>query len=178
MKAVQTFSFTVRLLNEVDEPSIRVTEWARFAILWGFTNSESCRNTIVDSTSIVWVLLITKGINLVDPASCHMLVSKIKPCMSKFIVQSKRETANGSLNQLLFICSSSLYMNNCGNPTANAWICLWSPQGHGNFYLLYPGPFVTEGTAFEFQSNWRTFSRIIYMRKALHISICPINCWR
>jgi hypothetical protein len=39
------------------------------------------------------------GSYLVDPASSHMLVSKIKPCMSKY----KRlygETANGSLNQL------------------------------------------------------------------------------
>ena len=39
---------------------------------------------------------------LVDPASSHMLVSKIKPCMSKY----KRlycETANGTLNQLWFI---------------------------------------------------------------------------
>ena len=37
--------------------------------------------------------------NLVDPASSHMLVSKIKPCMSqsKFL---KVETANGSLKQL------------------------------------------------------------------------------
>lgn len=25
-----------------------------------------------------------KGSNLVDPASSHMLVSKIKPCMSKY----------------------------------------------------------------------------------------------
>ena len=36
---------------------------------------------------------------LVDPASSHMLVSKIKPCMSKF----KRlhcKTADGSLYQL------------------------------------------------------------------------------
>ena len=33
---------------------------------------------------------------LVDPASSHMLVSKIKPCMSKYkLLQS--ETANGSL---------------------------------------------------------------------------------
>ena len=39
---------------------------------------------------------------LVDPASSHMLVSKIKPCMSKFtLVQS--ETANGSLNQSRFL---------------------------------------------------------------------------
>ena len=36
---------------------------------------------------------------LVDPASSHMLVSKIKPCMSKY-KQLYGETADGSLNQL------------------------------------------------------------------------------
>ena len=36
---------------------------------------------------------------LVDPASSHMLVSKIKPCMSKCKLLYC-ETANGSLNQL------------------------------------------------------------------------------
>ena len=39
---------------------------------------------------------------LVDSASSHMLVSKIKPCMSKY-KQLYGETANGSLNQLSFI---------------------------------------------------------------------------
>ena len=39
---------------------------------------------------------------LVDPASSHMLVSKIKPCMSKFTL-SHGETANGSLNQSSFL---------------------------------------------------------------------------
>ena len=39
---------------------------------------------------------------LVDPASSHMLVSKIKPCMSKFTLSSG-ETANGSLNQSRFL---------------------------------------------------------------------------
>jgi hypothetical protein len=39
---------------------------------------------------------------LVDPASSHMLVSKIKPCMSKY-KHLYSETANGSLNQLSFI---------------------------------------------------------------------------
>ena len=39
------------------------------------------------------------GSYLVDPASSHMLVSKIKPCMSKY-KQLYSETANGSLNQL------------------------------------------------------------------------------
>jgi hypothetical protein len=36
--------------------------------------------------------------NLVDPASSHMLVSKIKPCMSKY-KHLYCETANGSLYQ-------------------------------------------------------------------------------
>ena len=35
---------------------------------------------------------------LVDPASSHMLVSKIKPCMSQYELQYG-ETANGSLKQ-------------------------------------------------------------------------------
>ena len=44
------------------------------------------------------------GTYLVDPASSHMLVSKIKPCMSKYI-PLHGETANGSLNQLWFLRS-------------------------------------------------------------------------
>ena len=41
---------------------------------------------------------------LVDPASSHMLVSKIKPCMSKY-KPLQGETANGSLDQLWFLRS-------------------------------------------------------------------------
>ena len=37
--------------------------------------------------------------NLVDPASSHTLVSKIKPCMCKYKYLNF-ETANGSLYQL------------------------------------------------------------------------------
>ena len=37
--------------------------------------------------------------NLVDPASSHMLVSKITPCMSQYKLLYG-ETANGSLKQL------------------------------------------------------------------------------
>ena len=37
--------------------------------------------------------------NLVDPASSHMLVSKIKPCMSQYKFLHD-ETAKGSLKQL------------------------------------------------------------------------------
>jgi hypothetical protein len=44
-------------------------------------------------------LTALQGGYLVDPASSHMLVSKIKPCMSKY-KQLYGETANGSLNQL------------------------------------------------------------------------------
>ena len=45
---------------------------------------------------------VKKDSYLVDSASSHMLVSKIKPCMSKY-KQLYGETANGSLNQLSFI---------------------------------------------------------------------------
>ena len=43
--------------------------------------------------------LAVLGRNLVDPASSHMLVSKIKPCMSQY-KSLHVETANGSLKQL------------------------------------------------------------------------------
>jgi hypothetical protein len=49
-------------------------------------------------------LLAVVNSYLVDPASSHMLVSKIKPCMSKYKPQNG-ETANGSLNQLWFLRS-------------------------------------------------------------------------
>ena len=39
------------------------------------------------------------GSYLIDPASSHILISKIKSCMSKY-KQLYSETANGSLNQL------------------------------------------------------------------------------
>ena len=45
-----------------------------------------------------------KFINLVDPASSHMLVLKIKPC--KYQYKLFGDTANGSLKQLSFIWRS------------------------------------------------------------------------
>ena len=59
------------------------------------------RLTSVGFLSLVWFTSVDflGASYLVDPASSHMLVSKIKPCMSKF----KRlycETADGSLYQL------------------------------------------------------------------------------
>ena len=55
---------------------------------------------------------------LVDPASSHMLVSKIKPCMSKYKLLYC-ETANGSLNQLSSIWLCPYYMDNRSNSRAN-----------------------------------------------------------
>ena len=63
---------------------------------------------VVSWCVVVVVLRLSKqhigayGSYLVDPASSHMLVSKIKPCMSKY-KPLHGETANGSLNQKLFI---------------------------------------------------------------------------
>lgn len=50
------------------------------------------------------MFLKNKNIILVDPASSYMLVSKIKPCMSKY-TRIKSETAKGSLYQLWFLRS-------------------------------------------------------------------------
>ena len=42
---------------------------------------------------------VCSSINLVDPANIHMLVSKIKPCMSQYQLLHGN-TANGSLKKL------------------------------------------------------------------------------
>ena len=56
---------------------------------------------VSDSSEGVWVPpgSVVYDSYLVDPASSHTLVSKIKPCMSKY-KPLYGETANGSLNQL------------------------------------------------------------------------------
>ena len=48
---------------------------------------------------VMWAVGASKQHHLVDPASSHMLVSKIKPCMSEFKLFFG-EAANGSLYQL------------------------------------------------------------------------------
>ena len=67
--------------------------------------------TDMTASNLVWVLpTVPASIsarrqswrNLADPASSHMLVSKIKPCMSQYKLLYE-ETANGSLKQLSFI---------------------------------------------------------------------------
>jgi hypothetical protein len=63
----------------------------------GFVPSASVIHPVVPLGSAL--TFGSKGSYLVDPASSHMLVSKIKPCMSKY-KQLYSETANGSLNQL------------------------------------------------------------------------------
>ena len=62
---------------------------------------------------------------LVDPASSHMLVSKIKPCMSKYkhLYTVKLRTAHYISYSLFDV---SCYMDNCGNSRANT--CVKSPD--------------------------------------------------
>ena len=75
----------------------------RLFVVQGFNRQESDACVRVQAafvSSVVVRKLVCSY--LVDPASSHMLVSKIKPCMSKY-KHSYCETANGSLNQLWFI---------------------------------------------------------------------------
>jgi hypothetical protein len=55
--------------------------------------------SVVKDLNVFVGTLVLNDSYLVDPASSHMLVSKIKPCMSKYKLLYG-ETANGSLNQL------------------------------------------------------------------------------
>ena len=61
------------------------------------------------------------GSYLVDPASSHMLVSKIKPCMSKY-KHLYGETADGSLKQLWFIWWFLHYLDTRSNSRANTCV--------------------------------------------------------
>ena len=62
--------------------------------------NESMLNDNMCPISVGCVCLVFQNdSNLVDPASSHTLVSKIKPCKSKY-KQLYSETANGSLYQL------------------------------------------------------------------------------
>ena len=57
------------------------------------------RGFIAGRQAVILGVCPKEGSNLVDPASSHMLVSKIKPCMSQCKLLYG-ETANGSLKQL------------------------------------------------------------------------------
>ena len=67
---------------------------------WLLLNYYTIANLLLFFIKLIYVDLIKYCNNhLVDPASSHMLVSKIKPCMSKY-KPLYGETANGSLKQL------------------------------------------------------------------------------
>ena len=57
---------------------------------------------VVSAGCVALAMQLVWSTNLVDPASSHMLVSKIKPCMSQYKLLHG-DTANGSLKQLSFI---------------------------------------------------------------------------
>ena len=107
---------------------------------------------------------------LVDPASSHMLVSKIKPCMSQYI-PLQGETANGSLDQLWFLRSY--------NPT---WITVvilelihatkLRPQGKSAFIRSKPIGLYRPS----FWWLWITLSWSHGLEPATYLSnVCPIN---
>ena len=74
---------------------------------------------------------------LVDPASSHMLVSKIKPCMSKYkhLYTVKLRTAH-YISDYLF--DGLNYMDNRSNSRANT--CVKSRLLRGEMYLLDKKP--------------------------------------
>ena len=51
---------------------------------WGFLDSRLAGLACCGRWKLLVRFLVLNDINLVDPASSHTLVSKIKPCMSKY----------------------------------------------------------------------------------------------
>ena len=84
---------------------IEEAKWIRFDLLRLLVFSSKVRpaagrlSLSVNRSNRDCVLCCGGSGNLVDPASSHMLVSKIKPCMSQYELLHG-ETANGSLKQL------------------------------------------------------------------------------
>ena len=60
--------------------------------------TDSCHASAVGGEVLRYCFAWWLHTNLVDPASSHMLVSKIKPCMSQYKLLHGK-TANGSLKQ-------------------------------------------------------------------------------
>ena len=78
-------------------------EFRNWALLLQHSTSSLGLLSVAAEFGALGVLLSTSAwwfhTNLVDPASSHMLVSKIKPCMSQYKLLYGK-TANGSLKQL------------------------------------------------------------------------------
>jgi hypothetical protein len=80
----------------------RTADWLNVVFLFNSAvglGDESSPSAMTDVFRIHQALFGWRCTNLVDPASSHMLVSKIKPCMSQYKLLYG-ETANGSLKQL------------------------------------------------------------------------------
>ena len=94
------FSFCAGDVNVVVKPTLVFKTSASSPITVGVAAIPECL-CIWGSPEIAGILvdLLRLCANLVDPASSHMLVSKIKPCMSQCKLQYGK-TVNGSLKQL------------------------------------------------------------------------------
>ena len=105
--------------------------------------------------------------NLVDPASSHMLVSKIKPCMSKYkhFILWNCEWLIKSVIVYLII---PYYLDNRGNSSANT---CFKPRLLEGVYLLDKKPIV----AIRLLVNHDNYSNRIALLAMVHSNFCPIT---
>ena len=105
--------------------------------------------------------------NLVDPASSHMLVSKIKPCMSKYkhFILWNCEWLIKSVIVYLII---PYYLDNRGNSSANT---CFKPRLLEGVYLLDKKPIVV----IRLQVNHDNYSNRIALLAMVHSNFCPIT---
>ena len=105
--------------------------------------------------------------NLVDPASSHMLVSKIKPCMSKY-KQFILWNCEWLIKSVIIYLILPYYLDNRGNSSANT---CFKPRLLEGVYLLDKKPIV----AIRLLVNHDNYSNRIAMLAMVHSNFCPIN---
>ena len=89
-----------------------------------------------DSSFLLRGYLAFQDSYLVDSASSHMLVSKIKPCMSKY-KQFVRWNCEWLIKSVIVYLIVPYYMDTCGNSRANTCLKPRLPEG---VYLLDKKP--------------------------------------
>ena len=105
---------------------------AEFRLRDGFLGSTGCRSKLFINTSVekLTATLMRPGTlseisrlkicrsYLVDPASSHMLVSKIKPCKCK-LERLVSRSCEWLIKSVVIYLIVHVYLDNCGNSRAN-----------------------------------------------------------
>lgn len=104
----------------------RLLNWSIYVVMNFSGTTDTCQNVVLKCFIISLLLScmmwrpMLEGSNLVDSASSHTLVSKIKPCMSKYKCCTLKLRMAHYISYNLF--DSFYYLDNRSNSRANTCI--------------------------------------------------------